>query len=68
MKGVYVMKPSSQIIPDVVMRQPEFAPGQTTLYDLIDAVSEEVQPEENELLSEIVLDLLKDCRPFRWIQ
>lgn len=68
MKGVNVMKQAAQIIPDVVMSQPELTPIRTTLYDLIETVSEEVQPEENQLVPEIVLDLLKDCKSIRWIQ
>ena len=62
------MKQAAQIIPDVVMRHPEFTPVRTTLFDLIETVSKEVQPEENQLVSEIVFDLLKDCRSIRWIQ
>jgi len=61
------MKQTAQIIPDAVMNQPELTPIRTTLYDLIGTVSEVVQPEENQLVPEIVFDLLKDCRSIRWI-
>ena len=62
------MKQAAQIIPDVVKCQPEPTLIRTTLYDLIGTVSEEVQPEENQLVPEIVFDLLKDCKSIRWIQ
>ena len=34
----------------------------TTLYELIEAINEEVQPEEKRLVPEIVLNLLNTCR------
>ena len=41
----------------------------TTLYDLIEAVSEQVPTDEEYLLTPAVLKLLKDCRAgflFKW--
>ena len=40
----------------------------TTLYELVEAVNEEVQPEEKRLVPEIVIDLLKTCRSNCWVQ
>ena len=40
----------------------------TTLYELIEAINEEVQPEEKRLVSEIVINLLKSCRSNCWVQ
>lgn len=34
----------------------------TTLYELIEAINEEVQPEEKRLVPEIVINLLNTCR------
>ena len=33
----------------------------TTLYDLIEAVSQEVRPDEQQLITPVVQELLKDC-------
>jgi uncharacterized FlgJ-related protein len=40
----------------------------TTLYELVEAVNEEVQPEEKRLVPEIVIDLLNTCRSNCWVQ
>ena len=34
----------------------------TTLYDLIEAVSEEVRSDEQQLITPVVQELLRDCR------
>jgi hypothetical protein len=34
----------------------------TTLYDLVEAVSEQVPPDEEYLLTQAAMTLLKDCR------
>ena len=34
----------------------------TTLYALIEAVSEEVRPDEQQLITPVVQELLRDCR------
>ncbi len=34
----------------------------TTLYELIEAINEEVQPEEKRIVPEIVINLLNTCR------
>ena len=40
----------------------------TTLYELVEAVNEEVQPEEKRLVPEIVINLLNTCRSNCWVQ
>ena len=40
----------------------------TTLYELLEAVNEEVKPEEKRLVPEIVIDLLNTCRSNCWVQ
>ena len=40
----------------------------TTLYELIEAIHEEVLPEEKQLVPEIVIDLLNTCRSNCWVQ
>jgi hypothetical protein len=40
----------------------------TTLYELIETISEEVEPEEKKLIPEIVADLLNTCRSNCWVQ
>ncbi len=40
----------------------------TTLYDLIEAINEEVQPEEKRIVPEIVIDLLNTYRSNCWVQ
>jgi hypothetical protein len=40
------------------LAEPEVTAIETTLYDLVEAINEEVGPEEDHLVSEIVLDLL----------
>ena len=40
----------------------------TTLYELIEAINEEVQPEEKRLVPEIVINLLNTCRSNCWVQ
>ena len=40
----------------------------TTLYELIEAINEEVQPEEKTLVPEIVINLLNTCRSNCWVQ
>jgi len=34
----------------------------TTLYEVVEAVAEEVQPEEKQIIPDIVINLLKTCR------
>jgi hypothetical protein len=41
---------------------------ETTLYDLIEAVNEEVQPEEDQLVPFIVKDMLNTGRSDSWLQ
>ncbi len=40
----------------------------TTLYELIEAINEEVQPEEKRIVPEIVINLLNTCRSDCWVQ
>jgi hypothetical protein len=40
----------------------------TTLYELIEAIHEEVQPEEKRLVSEIVINLLNNYGSICWVQ
>lgn len=40
----------------------------TTLYELIETISEEVQPEEKSLIPEIVINLLRTYRSSCWVQ
>ncbi len=40
----------------------------TTLYELIEVVNEEVQPEEKRIVTEIVINLLNTCRSNCWVQ
>lgn len=40
----------------------------TTLYELIEAINEEVQPEEKRIVPEIVIDLLNTYRSNCWVQ
>ena len=40
----------------------------TTLYELIEAINEEVKAEEKRFVSEIVIELLKTCRSNCWVQ
>ena len=55
-----------QLIPHAYSRpepaQPELATIPTTLGELIEAIEEEVEPEEEDLLAEIVLHLLETGR------
>jgi len=46
---------------------PGLAAVQTTLYDLIEAVSEVVPPEEEQLLAEVVSHLIKNGRADIWV-
>jgi len=46
---------------------PGLAAVQTTLYDLIEAVSEVVPPEEEQLLAEVVSHLIKNGRSDIWV-
>lgn len=48
---------SLQVIP---RENPEYEYITTTLYDLIEAINEELKPGEEELIGRIVLDLAKD--------
>ena len=45
-------------------RQPETEPAviQTTLFNLIEAIGEEVQPEEDRLLVNTVVHILESCK------
>ncbi len=40
----------------------------TTLYELIEVVNEEVQPEEKRIVPKIVINLLNTCRSNCWVQ
>lgn len=40
----------------------------TTLYELIEAINEEVQAEEKQIIPEIVINLLNTCRSNCWVQ
>ena len=40
----------------------------TTLYELIEAIHEEVQPEEKRLVSKIVMNLLNNYGSICWVQ
>ncbi len=40
----------------------------TTLYELIEAINEEVQLEEKGIVPEIVINLLNTCRSNCWVQ
>ncbi len=40
----------------------------TTLYELIEAINEEVQLEEKRIVPEIVINLLNTCRSNCWVQ
>ena len=40
----------------------------TTLYELIETINEEVQPEEKRIVPEIVIGLLNTCRSNCWVQ
>ena len=40
----------------------------TTLYELIEVINEEVQPGEKRLVSKIVISLLHNCRSNCWVQ
>ncbi len=40
----------------------------TTLYELNEAINEEVQPEEKRIVPEIVINLLNTCRSNCWVQ
>ena len=40
----------------------------TTLYELIEAINEEVQLEEKRLVSKIVINLLNNCGSNCWVQ
>ena len=40
----------------------------TTLYEMIEAIHEEVQPEEKQIIPEIVINLLNTCRSNCWIK
>ncbi len=40
----------------------------TTLYELIEAINEEVQPEEKRIVPEIVIDLLNTYGSNCWVQ
>ncbi len=43
-------------------KQKPSAPVFTTLYDLIEAVTEEVRADEQQLITPVVQELLRDCR------
>ncbi len=58
------MQQAAQIIPECVSSQEGSEPIETTSYDLIEAVGEEVQPEEERLVPTIVLDLLNHGRSY----
>lgn len=53
------MQPMAQAFPSTKQADPELSINETTLYELIHAISEEVQPGEDGLLAEVVLDLLE---------
>lgn len=40
----------------------------TTLYELVEAINEEVQPEEKRIVPEIVISLLNTCSSNCWVQ
>ncbi len=40
----------------------------TTLYELIESINEEVQPEENRIVPEIVINLLNTYSSNCWVQ
>ena len=52
------MQPMAKVSVGSDIEWPESNAVQTTLYDLVEAVSEEVGPGEDRLVSEIVLNLL----------
>lgn len=41
---------------------PELSIIETTLYDLIEAIHDEVEPEQDLMVTEIVLDLIDTCK------
>jgi len=51
------MQPMTQTLPAMELAHPELNTIATTLYELIEAVSEEVQPGEDRLVTETVLHL-----------
>ena len=53
------MQAMAQTFQNTEFLQPEFYPGATTLYELIKAISEELDPTEDELISEIIDDLFE---------
>lgn len=50
-----------------IAADPGLATVQTTLYDLIEAVSEVVQPEEEQLVAEVVSHLINNGRSGTWV-
>ncbi len=54
------MRQATQMLQVVPREGPEYEYITTTLYDLIEAIDEELQPGEEELLGRIVLDLAED--------
>ncbi len=50
-----------------IVADPSLAAVQTTLYDLIEAVNEVVQPEEEQLVAEVVSHLIINGRVDTWI-
>jgi hypothetical protein len=54
------MRQTTQSIQALPRENPEYEYITTTLYELIEAVNEELQPGEEELLGRIVLDLVED--------
>ena len=50
-----------------IAADPGLAPVQTTLYDLIEAVSEAVLPEEEQLVAEVVSHLINTSSLDTWV-
>jgi hypothetical protein len=56
------MQQTAQSIQALPRENPEYEYITTTLYELIEAINEELQPGEEDLLSKIVSDLAEDQR------
>lgn len=61
-KEINTMLQLAHATPQSEQDQPEPVPVVTTLGKLIETVNEEVEPEEDYLVSSTVLDLLNTCR------
>jgi hypothetical protein len=63
MLGGQIMKPLTYAFRGVGSPSPRSATIQTTLYDLIDAISAEVRPDEEALVTATAVHLLRSRKP-----